>query len=104
MQSINNVHTMDKLILLKIKHLPKAQQYILIKLIKENPEIAEDLKILDSDREVSKFFEKINNDLNRKNKDVFTKLLKDYKKDIKSLKDTQEMILIESKIMGQIIE
>lgn len=98
-KKITNDFIMDKTLLFKIKHLPKDQQYILIALMKEDKDIAQTVQQLESDEEVTIFFEKIKQEVHAKNDDSFAKILKEYTEDIKTLKNKQDSLLVEDKII-----
>ncbi|MDD4083488.1 MAG: hypothetical protein PHD05_08920 [Sphaerochaetaceae bacterium] len=94
---------MEKLIRIKIKHLPKDQQDMLLKFIQQNPETNHGLKASELSNEVNELFEQIIAEIKNK-KSALEKLLKDYKKDLNVLKDKQELILVEEKIEIQMKE
>jgi len=87
----------DKLIFLKIKHLPIDQRAKFFRILKENHEIFENLMNLKTDEDITNYSKVVF----KENEKSLNKLISEYKNDLKQLKNMQDIILVEESLINQ---
>ncbi len=85
----------------QIENLSKDKKRLFLKVLLEEEEINEDLKSITSTKDIEKLFDKIIKKI-EENRDDIKKIFKNYKKDLSILKDKQDLLILEEKILENI--